>query len=419
MKLWVIALALVCGCSKDNANYCANAPEHNCSLLDSGGGGDSPQGCQAQAECTNAAAPVCDLGKHECVACNSDYTNTCPSAAPVCDTANEACRKCVTHGECGSPGACLPDGSCGTDANVAWVAQAGADTGTCTHDAPCATITHALLQGKTFIKVAGMISDQPTIQSAVTILADAGAKVLPTTFGPVITVHGTGTVKIYDLTVTSGAMVTGDGIYVPTTDTPTLVLDRVTLTANTGHGLDVLGGSVTVSRCTVSNNTAGGMFINAATFDVSNTFITRNGNSTTGDGGAYVAATNGASSRFAFNTVADNLLRNTTLAGGGVTCDVPLFTAPNNILARNYVNNSTAPINANHAGQCTYPTSIDQTTITNLNFVLADNVPYDYHLGLGSVAIDQAVTAMNIDDDVDGDPRPQGTDKDQGADEYK
>ena len=61
----------------------------------------------------------------------------------------------------------------------------------------------------------------------------------------------------------------------------------------------------------------------------------------------------------------------------------------------------------------------DETTITGLHFVSGDNVPYDYHLATGSVAIDQAVTAMAIDDDVDGDHRPQGSGKDQGADEYK
>src|SRR5258706_7213831 len=167
---WLIALALALGCSKDNANYCANAPEHNCSLLDGSGGSDGPQGCQSEAECTSAAAPVCDLGKHECVACDTTHSTTCPAATPVCDTTNEACRACAAHAECGAPGACLPDGTCGTDVNVAWVAQGGSDTGTCTHDAPCATITHALLQGKPNIKIAaGQINDQPALSGTVTI----------------------------------------------------------------------------------------------------------------------------------------------------------------------------------------------------------------------------------------------------------
>jgi hypothetical protein len=45
--------------------------------------------------------------------------------------------------------------------------------------------------------------------------------------------------------------------------------------------------------------------------------------------------------------------------------------------------------------------------------------PYDYHLQNGSVAIDAATTSTPITIDVDGDVRPQGAGKDQGADEYK
>lgn len=419
MKLWVIALLLACGCSKDNANYCANAPDHNCNELHDGGP-DTPIGCHAQADCAATSTPVCDLVMHECVQCNSDYTNTCPAAAPVCNVATEACRKCATHSECGSPGACLPDGTCGSDTNVAWVAPGGSDANTCTHDAPCLTLTRALAQSRPFVKIAsGTITDQPTIASTVTILADSGAKLMPSAFGAVVSVHGTGTVTIHDLTITGGGQATGDAIFVPTTETPALVLDHVDLTGNAGHGVFQQAGSLVMSRCTVTNNTIGGLDVTGTTFDISNTFITRNGNSTTGTGGARLAASNGGGSRFAFNTVADNMVPNTTLIGGGVTCDLASFTAPNNILARNYVNNATIAGNANHAGQCTYPTSVDTTTVDSLHFVSGDNVPYDYHLATGSVAIDQAVTAMAIDDDVDGDHRPQGSGKDQGADEYK
>jgi hypothetical protein len=46
-------------------------------------------------------------------------------------------------------------------------------------------------------------------------------------------------------------------------------------------------------------------------------------------------------------------------------------------------------------------------------------VPYDYHLLNGSIAIDTATTATATATDVDGDARPQGAAKDQGADEYK
>jgi hypothetical protein len=421
MKHWWIALALACGCSKDNANYCPNAPQQNCSEMHDAGP-DVPLGCQTQAECVSTSTPVCDLGTHQCVQCNADHLTTCPAASPVCDVANEACRACQSHAECGSPGACLLDGTCGTDTNVAWVASIGSDNGTCTHDAPCATITHALAQARTYIKVSGTgtITDQPTIATTVTILADSGAKLMPSAFGAVMAVHGTGTVTIHDLTITGGGQATGDGIYVPAGESPMLVLDHVTLSGNTGRGLDQQGGTLTAARCTVTANTAGGIDLTVTSFDIANTFIVRNGSSTTtGIGGAKLAATSGSSSRFAFNTIVDNSIPTTSLQAGGVTCDIVGFTGPNNLFARNFVNNSATAANSNYIGACTYPTSVNATAITGLNFLSADNIPYDYHLGAGSTAIDQAVTAMSIDDDVDGDHRPQGAAKDQGADEYK
>ena len=422
MKLtWLVSLALVAGCSKTNANYCANAPDHNCAEQTDAPqtGSDGPMGCQQQSDCTSSDLPVCDTGSHLCVACDSTHLTACPSATPICDTTGETCHTCVTHSECGSPGACLPDGTCGTDTNVAYVSSTGTNTGSCTAAAACATITYALTQSKPYIKVSGQITDQPTIQSAVTILADATGKVVPSTFGPVITVKGTAAVTIHDLTVTGGGMATGDGIYVPSGESPTLVLDRVRLDQNTGHGVNAQGGSLVIARSTVIANTAGGILAAVSTFDISNTFIVRNGNSSTGHGGADIAATNAGGSRFAFNTVVDNMVPNQSLIAGGVTCDVSGFTAPNNVIAQNYVNNMTSPGNANNVGLCTYPTSVIETTITDLHFVSPENAPYDYHLGSGSVAIDQAATVMNIDIDVDGDSRPQGSGKDQGADEYK
>jgi hypothetical protein len=40
-----------------------------------------------------------------------------------------------------------------------------------------------------------------------------------------------------------------------------------------------------------------------------------------------------------------------------------------------------------------------------------------YHLTAGSAAIDRGVD-VGVDDDIDGDPRPLGTDYDLGADEF-
>ena len=47
------------------------------------------------------------------------------------------------------------------------------------------------------------------------------------------------------------------------------------------------------------------------------------------------------------------------------------------------------------------------------------NLLADYHLGTGSGAINQAVGATGVTDDIDGDPRPVGPAADVGADEVR
>ncbi|MDB4956670.1 MAG: hypothetical protein JWO36_4239, partial [Myxococcales bacterium] len=62
------------------------------------------------------------------------------------------------------------------------------------------------------------------------------------------------------------------------------------------------------------------------------------------------------------------------------------------------------------------PGSIITDNIATLHFKSPDVQPYDYHVDLGSSAIDTA-TGSSIDHDFDGDPRPKGNGRDVGADE--
>src|SRR6188472_1398280 len=96
MKTIVATLAMLAlaACSKENPYYCESAPDHNCmTMTDMPDAPVEPTGCATSAECTTESAPVCG--------------------------ADHACRACVLHSECGSA-ACLPSGSCGTDATVAY-----------------------------------------------------------------------------------------------------------------------------------------------------------------------------------------------------------------------------------------------------------------------------------------------------------
>jgi len=88
--LALFGIALLGACSKDNPNYCENAPDHNCnSMTEQPDAPTGPTGCASATDCTTQSAPVC----------GSDHT----------------CRVCELHSECGSS-ACLPTGACGSDA---------------------------------------------------------------------------------------------------------------------------------------------------------------------------------------------------------------------------------------------------------------------------------------------------------------
>jgi hypothetical protein len=333
----------------------------------------------------------------------------------------DTCRGCAAHSECASA-VCTSDGSCAAAAMVAYVSDTGTDTGTCPMASPCKTITFALTQNPRYVKIHGMISDRPVINNqTVTLAADAGATLSATTAGPLVTVSGTSVVEIDDLHVTGalGGTGSGYGIWL-NSQNASVKLNRVEVDQCGYIGVSATGGSLTIARSTIHENTGGGVEANNTTFDITNTFIYRNLDSRNSFiGGARLIPAAGTTSRFAFNTVVDNNIESSSLNSGGVTCDAT-FAAPNNIIARNHVNLDATATNANTIGMCTYPTSAIAMTVTAFNFVSPDNpTPYNYHLQAGSVAIDTATTTMDVDVDFDGDIRPQGMAKDQGADEYK
>jgi hypothetical protein len=199
----------------------------------------------------------------------------------------------------------------------------------------------------------------------------------------------------------------------------TLTVSLSTISANQGGGISASGGTLTVSQSTISANQGGGISVGAGTmFRIVNNFIVRNGDPDAGTfGGLNLGIAVAGSNRLEFNTIADN---RAVINSGGVVCNVPTFSAPNNIIARNALGMSTTTAGAQTAGACTYPSSKIQSDVAGLAFVDPEApAPFDYHLTAASSAVDQAVTASDIVVDNDGDARPQGAQKDIGADEFK
>jgi hypothetical protein len=258
---------------------------------------------------------------------------------------------------------------------------------------------------------------------SVTILADPGAKLDRTGDGRILLVRSAGTnVSIYDLEITGQTGPADEAIQLePNGGAPALSLIRVKVTGNQGRGISSSGGSLTVSQSTVSSNTGGGISISGAgvMFDITNSFIVRNGDELNGTfGGLSLGIAAPGNNQLEFNTILDN---KAAVNSAGVVCNVPAFMAPNNIIARNNLAGSTtAPGAQTTISGCTYPSSRIQNDITGLIFEHPDPPgSLSYKIMPGSSAIDQATTPSTVNIDHDGDDRPQGQEKDIGADEYR
>ncbi len=355
--LVALALVLAAGCEKTNPYYCPNAVDNNCAT----GGIDAPSNTSCAV--TACATGVCDTVSGDCVQCTATQSAACTMTTPVCGSDN-TCGACTSHSQCTSSHACLPDGSCGAD-NVAYVASSqlgGTSNSVCTVAMPCSSVASALATAKPYIKISGTIDEAVSIDSTdVTIIADAGAILQRTgSSGAVLQLTGTSHVTIYDLSIMNAVSSTGIGVYVPGTASGTLTLDRVIVANNGGHGIDVSGGKITMSRCVVSGNTNGGAYI-AADFNITNSLFVANGGGLSTTGGLTLgpATSNYA---FQFNTVADNLSSTGTVASRGLNCVTPVTMS--NIIATG--NQS--------ASNCAYTYSLFDTSasVTGTNMTTAN-----------------------------------------------
>lgn len=409
MTRFALLLTVLAACSKDNPYYC----EDSSCAIEPDAMGSGSGGCDDNADCSGATS-VCNLSSGVCVACTT-ANNTCSGVTPVCSTAN-TCAACVAHAECASD-ACLPDGSCGTDSNVAYVTATGTDTGDCPFASPCATITYAASR-RSFVKLMTTLDQAVTLNNAnVTILGEWGVMLQRTQSpGAVVTITGASNVTFRDVVITQAIGNTGHGISVANGESAVnLTLDKVSIVDNAGIGLSLGDGTLTMRRSIVAANDGGGAVLASVELDITNSLFVKNGTGTSTYGGVQI--TPGATTKvFSFNTVAQN--DSVTPETRGINCAGPMTV-------------TSTIVSGNAAFGCTFETSMFDDSVavsgTNKNgnpqFKNTTGTMYfadDYfRIASNSNAIDYISAASNVMTDIDGDARPQNGARDIGADEYK
>lgn len=404
--------------------YCEGQPNDYCP--------DDAVLCRSDADCPSAE-PACHqpgAGRGVCVQCTPSSASACAGPTPVCGE-ELACRACRTHDECASA-ACLPDGRCATEAEVAYVA-AGGDAGAgCTSSAPCRSFALALATGRPVLKIAGTVAESVLIEGGriVTILAEPGATLTGAGTGANVLVRGAGTkVAIHGLAIAQAPSTElGYGVFVPPgAGTPHVELIGVELRKNPAGAISVSVGTFTLARSTVVDNLGGGLYIagSATLFTVTDNVIAYNGRArapaTSALGGVTLLA-NTEGSRFERNTVAFNESDGTY--AGGLYCSGALVAARGNLLYHNGeadglggVKLTVATQLAPASGCATSPSLALPSDARHLGFRSPLAAPYDFHLTAETPASVIDAGGACTGRDLDGEERPLGAACDLGADE--
>lgn len=345
--------------------------------------------CVIDQDCRGDGGPsVCDTTAHACVGC-LPADDPCDGTTPICDETAKACRACRGDSECtGGPHVCVGDGHCATDAETVYVQKTSS---TCTSGGQgtaatpfCSTVDAvAQLATKSVIVVRGTLPvggfDVKTLpvgspSAPVLIVGQSGAMLAPGGNEPAgVHVSGTFDVTVRDLRITGSSV----GIWAE------------------------MGARVHVNRCVVNDNVGGGILIDGASYDITNTIIAHNA-AVSNSGGCIAwsgfcvqgtAPAGAPASRFLNDTVASNL-------GPGVVC-----LGNQSLTGSVLLGNGQPEIAGCNVAPCCGGGTVTLTST--------------YHLPASSPCADRLDPAMSVPDDVDGQARPVGALSDCGADEYQ
>jgi hypothetical protein len=273
--------------------------------------------CTAGSECKDRSLATrgCDNG--QCYECVTNTECTEDASKPICDL--HACRACKVDAECkDGPGVCLENGKCAKEADVIHV-QFNADNcpgadGTLTK--PFCAPNDAVAKvsaNQSVIVIHGPVNNQMSLNATLAPVVvvgkkNAGGENASIPVGVSVGVNVTaGDVLVRDLQLIGGTSAGSKGVAVAGTSTKLRLL-RAAIATVTGLGIQAdSGAALQMDRCLVEKNAAGGLLVNGASYDVTNSIFAMNG---------YGVKFNipKAPTRFLFNTVVSN-------TGNAVTCD--------------------------------------------------------------------------------------------------
>jgi hypothetical protein len=192
---------------------------------------------------------------------------------------------------------------------------------------------------------------------------------------------------------------------------PSLELRDCAITGVSGIGVFANGGTVSVQRSTIANNTAGGLSLASSTVHIRNAFITGNGPAGT-FGGMNLA---GASGTVEFVTVVNNTGTNDGNSRG-VLCGA-VNVALDSVLLQGNSNSQTSGSGCTFQYSNFWPDATFPTGTGNVGHMVLFKSATDYHLVANSPMQDIANPGSTVMDDIDGNSRPQHMIRDIGADE--
>jgi hypothetical protein len=460
MKQHVIVAVLLFGaCTKPNPIVCCTSesdcnsigvtdPERTCALgltcrdhecqlpLDA-----PTPACLQNSDC-NESTPVC-ASDQTCVQCL--VSQDCPSSSPVCAPSSRSCRGCAVDGDCASAVCDAATGLCVAETSIAYAEPSGSNTAACSQVDPCSVQRAFAITDVTrdTVKLAPGSYIGTIVVTNKTVNVHGDGAILSSSTGVTLTVNDRARLHVTGLSVVNSGT-TSNAVHcvsLNNVDIPTLALDRVqvdsrrigvnlykctaTVTqsqlraSGSGSALTASDGSIVdVDRSSV----LGGGFVilsaNASLVRLTNSVI---GNPTGGEDAFFPA--DGAIT-VSFSTVIN--------ARGGCGGGAPVCSgsAPNGIC---YDNSIIANLSVGAAADSVYGTScianrtlvFPQTTSIagsnnklGMNPLLKDPGSGDFHLLVGSPAIDSADPAAALSHDYDGSIRPQGAASDMGAFEF-